>query len=77
MREGFVELEHVFQVLDVDDVDVAVGEGSNVDRGLGERVLAPLCVAEDVALAQERQNLAVLHPNKRLLTMALLGKKGR
>ena len=60
LREGLVELEHVLELLDVDEVDVAVGEGPQVDGRLGQRVLPPLSVAKHVALTQEGQDLSVL-----------------
>ena len=53
MRESFVELEDVFEALDVDHVDVAVGQGPNVNRRFGQSVFPPLGVAENVSLAEK------------------------
>ena len=53
LRESFVELENVFEALDVDHVDVAVSQGPDVNGRFGQSVFPPLGVAENVSLTEE------------------------
>ena len=56
-----VKLHDLFEFVDVDHVDVAVGQSPHVDCRLGLLVPLPFGVTEHVALTQKCQNLTVLN----------------
>ena len=55
MSKCFVEVEHLEELLPVDEVEVAVGEGPHVGHGLAHVGVLPEAVPEDVALPCEKE----------------------
>jgi reverse gyrase len=49
--EGFVKLENLQKFVPIDQVDITVGEGANVDRGLTDLGIAPERIPENVTFA--------------------------
>lgn len=58
--EGVVEVQHLQQLLPLDGVQVAVGEGTHVGGALAHRGVLPEGVAEDVTLSEDGHHLVVL-----------------
>lgn len=61
VSEGVVEIEHLQQLLPLDGVQVAVGEGSHVGGALAHCGILPESVAKHVTLAQNSDHLVVLN----------------
>ena len=58
--ERFVELENFDEVVNIDTVNVTVGQSSHVNHGLSQASLLPAGVSADVVLPQEGEYLPVL-----------------
>lgn len=55
--KGFVKLENLQKFVPIDQVDITVGEGANVDRGLTDLGIAPERIPENVTFAWKRLKL--------------------
>ena len=60
LSKRFVKLQNFFQFLNVDHVDVTVGEGTNVNRGFGYGVIPPAGITKNIAFSEKSQNFPIL-----------------
>ena len=51
MCERFVEFQHLEELVSIDQMDITVGEGADVDRGLTNLRVPPERISEDVTFA--------------------------
>ena len=58
--ERLVKVEDLEELVALDRVEIAVGQGAHVSRALAYRAVLPEAVAEYVAFAQDRDDLVVL-----------------
>ena len=58
--ERFVELKNFDEVVNIDTVNVTVGQSSHVNHGLSQSSLFPARVATNIIFAQECQNFSIL-----------------
>ena len=60
LSKRFVKLQNFFQFLNVDHVDVTVGEGTDVNRGFGYSVIPPAGITKNVTFSEKSQNFPIL-----------------
>ena len=60
VREWFVELQDLDQVLHVDGVNITVGQRPHVHHGLAQASLFPVRVSTHVITTKEGQDLTIL-----------------
>ena len=59
--ERFVELENFDEIVNIDTVNVTVGQSSQVNYGLSQTSLFPAGISADIIFPQEGQDFSVLN----------------
>ena len=60
LSKRFVKLQNFFEFLNVDHMDVTVGEGTDVNRGFGYGVIPPARITKNVTFSKKSQNFTIL-----------------
>jgi hypothetical protein len=60
LSKRFVKLQNFFEFLNVDHVNVTVGEGSNMDRRFGYCVIPPAGITKDITFSKESKDFPIL-----------------
>ena len=60
LSKRFVKLQNFFEFLNVDHVNVTVGEGTNMNRGFGYSVIPPAGITKNVTFSEKSQNFPIL-----------------
>ena len=60
LSKRFVKLQNFFEFLNVDHVNVTVGEGTYVNRGFGYSVIPPAGITKNVTFSKEGKDFPIL-----------------